>query len=177
MNAALRFRLVAILSLLGSVFAFNVFSTDRALWQAPTYIASGAFAAGAIALLLARWVQAGDAEPPPRWRIELLTGALAIPLIPIVFSLQPWLLIAFNDTPRSMAVQLVSREPVKGCAMKVWLRGIGEAVTPALNGEEKGRCFDGVEVDRNLRAGDPGRIHGRESWAGFVADQLQRARD
>ena len=45
MNAALRFRLVATLLLLGSVFAVNAFSTDRALWQAPTYIASGALAA------------------------------------------------------------------------------------------------------------------------------------
>jgi hypothetical protein len=172
-NAALRFRLVLALLLVGAALAFNVFSTDRALWQSPAYMGGGALIAGGIALVLARWVQRGDSSQAPRWRIGLLTVALAMPLLPMLLALLPWLLVAFNDTPRSVEAQLVNKEPVKGCGMKVWLRG-RESATASWDGAERELCLDGVASDRSIHAGDAVRLTGRESWAGFVIDRIER---
>ena len=160
--------------LMAAVMACNALSTDRALWEAQAFIAFGALFAGGLALVLARWVQRGDPGPPPRWRVELLTVTLAIPLVPMLLSILPWLLVAFNDTPKSVDAKFVSMEPVKGCGVKVWLQvGDRGAAVPAES-EERVLCLDGVAVDRGMRAGDPVRLAGRDSWAGFVIDRLVR---
>jgi hypothetical protein len=173
MNAALRFRLALALLLVAAVTAFNGLATDRALWEAQVFVASGALVASGIALVFARWVQRGDPGAPPRWRIEMLTVALAIPLVPILLSILPWLLVAFNDTPRSVEAKLISMEPVKGCGMKAWLQGGSGNALPA-DDEERALCLDGVAIDRGLHAGDPVRLSGRQSWAGFVIDRVER---
>jgi hypothetical protein len=181
MNAALRFRLVAAILLLGAVGLFNALDTDRAFSVSQWLSAGGALVASGLALLLARWTQRGDPGAPPRWRVEMLTVAFAIPLVPVVLTLLPWFLILLNQTPRSFDAVLVGREPVKGCVLKVWLKtpqgaadpAIGDLHSPFGDGEQA-RCFAGVAVDPTLRAGDPVRVTGRESWAGFVVDRLEK---
>jgi hypothetical protein len=172
MSAALRFRLAMALLLMAAVIAYNALSTDRALWQAQVFMGGGALIASGIALAVARWVQRGDPVPAPRWRVELLAVALAIPLVPIAMAMLPWLLVAFNDAPKSVDARLVSMEPVKGCGTKVWLQVGNRGDAAPGDEEERVLCLDGVAIDRGLRAGDPVRLTGRESWAGFVIDRL-----
>jgi hypothetical protein len=195
MNAALRFRLVAAILLLGAVGLFNALDTGRALGVSQWLIAGAALVASGLALMLARWTQRGDPGAPPRWRVEMLTIAFAIPLVPVMLTLLPWFLILLNQTPRSFDAVLVGREPVKGCALKVWLSAppgdsgspvgalrspFGDSGSPFGNSRspfgdgEQARCLDGVIVAGILRAGEPVRVVGRESWAGFVMDRLEK---
>ena len=181
MNAALRFRLVAAILLIGAVALFNALDTGRALGISAWLDAGGALLASGLALLLARWTQRGDAGAPPRWRVEMLTVAFAIPLVPLVLALLPWSLILLNQAPRTVDAVLVAKEPVKGCALKVWLRAppgdsrspIGDLRAP-IGDDEQARCLDGVTVDASLHAGERVRVVGRDSWAGFVVDRLER---
>jgi hypothetical protein len=174
MNAALRFRLAAAVLLLGAVGLYNALDTGRAFDVSQWLTGGGALFASALALLLARWTQRGDAGPPPKWRVEMLAVAFAIPLVPIALTLLPWCLIALNQAPRTVDAILVAKEPVKGCALKVWLDAPpGDPASP-LAGADRARCLDGVVVARTLRAGDTVRVVGRESWAGFVVDRLEQ---